>query len=1079
MLHLITGRAGSGKSEAVARGIEARAKNGQRSILIVPEQSSFDAERRLTLRLGDALCPFCEVRSFRRLCADVFARRGGGARPRLSDAARCVLVRRAVASLGDDIVCYRRQRRDTAFFTRAASLIDELKNGGVSPEMLAETAQACPGELSRQKLRELSLIYGAYEAAVRDTFYDGAGELESAASLCPGAGLFAGRAVFLDGFSGFTQPEFSMIAAMAAEAPDVFCALGCDDVWSEADDALAAVRRTARRLLALAKRAGVPADCTVCEGTPRFQSAGLAAAERFFSGGRPQAPSADGVYAALADDLYAETEEAAAEILRLVREEGYDYGDIAVIMRDYARYKAPVERTFARCGIPFFSGETQTMAHSPVILFYLAALSLADGITTDGVTRLLRTSLTRMSDGDADELLSYAFVWSIDGGAWYAPCRGNPDGPDARPDDARLARIEDARARVADWVGGFIDRAKGADGARALREVYALLERCGALEKLENSGAGARAEAGAALALTEQLYEILDGEDAALGETRELLRLMAAAAPVRDIPPALQQVAVGSADRARTDNPRAVFVLGLNDGIFPHTSFDSPLLTFAERELLAGRGAELSRDFEHAAEMEELYLYRAVSAARERLYLLRAQTDGRGASLRTSVAVAAFLETNGANPLPGAGDPLRCAVSESSAQSVYAAALGRGDAAPARTLEASAYGGVCAAVRAAAGVPDFALRDTARLQAYLGKDLTLSASRIETFERCRFAYFLQYTMGVRPLRKAEMSPVEAGTFVHGVLESVLRALGGDLTSVEAPALTALAEEKAQAFLEARIGPLIGTDARLGYLARRLKAQAARLLLRLRAEQQQSLFRPRDFELKIGADVPGAVYETPGGERVRVAGSIDRVDVFEKDGANYVRVIDYKTGDKTFSLSDVYYGLNIQMLLYLFTVCGAGGRYGNSVPAGVLYMPADPRAPQSDDGDAPLAAVRAYRMDGLVLDDPAVVRAMERDGRGIFIPVETDADGNPKKDEKLASLEKLGNIKRHIDGLIVEMAEAVCSGAAEAVPIETGGHVPCEYCDYAAVCRRDRSDARRKAEKLDAKTLFCEGGGGNG
>ncbi|MEA4911824.1 MAG: PD-(D/E)XK nuclease family protein [Oscillospiraceae bacterium] len=1085
MLILITGRAGSGKSETVAQKIEALARNGGRSVLVVPEQASFDAERSLTLRLGDALCPLCEVRSFRRLCADIFAARGGGARRRLSDAARSVLVRRAVSSLGGGLVCFRRMKRDTAFFTAAASLIDELKNGGVTPELLGQTAALCPGALSQQKLRELSQIYAAYEAAIADKFYDGASELQRAAALCPGAGIFSGRTVFLDGFSGFTQPEFSMIAAMAAQAEDVVCALCCGDVWSDADDALAGVRKTARLLLALAKRAGVDTRIELCAGAPRYSAPGLACAERYFSGEKGAEQDARGVFSPVCGDMYDEAAETAAEIARLVREESYDYSDIAVIVRDYSRYRTVIERTFDRFSIPFFSGEERTMEHSPAVLFYLAALELASGISTAALTRLLRTSLTRLSDDSIDELLNYAFVWNIDGGAWYAPFTNNPDGPDARRDDARLARIETARGSVAEWMGAFIDRAKGTDGASALREVYGLFCACGAADGLARAQTDVRAEASAALALTDQLYAILEGEDASIAETRELLRLIAAAAPVREIPPALQQVNVGSADRIRTDNPRAVFILGLNDGVFPRTSFDAPLLSFAERELLAQQGAALSHDFETTVTMEELYLYRAVSAPRERLYLCRPTLDGRGTALRPSAAVAAFIETNGAEAMPA--DPLRRVVNGDTAASVYAAALERGDAALARTLLASGYGGACVAVRAAAQAPAYALLDTEALRRSLGDPLTLSASRIEAFEKCRFSYFLSYTLGIRPLTKAEMSPVEAGTFVHAVIERVMRALGGDLTNVAVPALTTLTEESAQAFLDARIGSLARTDARLQYIAECLKKQAVRLLLRLRREQLQSSFRPRDFELKLGRDVPALVVETPDGDRLRVEGSVDRVDTFEKDGVSYVRVIDYKTGEKHFNLADIFYGLNLQMLLYLFAICdGGGARYKNTIPAGVLYMPADPAAPTVAEERAAQQAERAYRMDGLLLDDPKVLHAMESEGRGIFIPVETDTEGKPihlrgnSQKDKLASLEKLGSIKKHIDATLVEMAQALYAGDIGANPLNADNeNGACTYCEFSAVCRRDRVETERKRETIDTAALFQEGGEGNG
>lgn len=1076
MLRLVIGRAGSGKSELVMKTVEKLTGEGKRCLIVVPEQASFFFERSLALRLKGEPASLAEVKNFKRLCRDIFNERGGGAKRLINDPLRAVLLRRAVHSLKDEIVFYRRHKNDAAFYTLAADVINELKNGGVTCGALLDAAAKAKSPLSEAKMRELSLIWATYEKIIADSFQDGADELTHAAELCGECSFFKGKTVFFDGFTGFTEPEFKMLGGIISSADEVYCTFCCDDIYSDADDSFSFVRKNARRLSALAKKRGSEVYITNSLTTLyRFKAEGLKTAESFFGDGRDLYSSRDGVFLIKGGDLYSEAEQVADEITALVREEGYDYSDIAVIARDTERYRFAVKRTFSLYGIPLFFDENDNMLGTPVIKFFLGALALSDGITTEKLISLLQTSLFGISDEAVDELSNYAFVWNIDGGAWYSPFTKSPDGLDAKPDAERLALIEAARSRAAGLVGEYISAARGLSGREILKQAYSLFERAGAPSAIEKLGDEETRVASKALTLIDSLYDILDGEFTAR-EIERYLTLLASSTPLSDIPPSLCEVTFGAANRMRPANPRAVFVIGLNDGVFPKASFDAPLLSFSERDILSGEGASLSRNFEDCAASEEHFLYRAVTAASERLYLCYSEADQSGSALSASAKVSAFLTRNAAGAPLSEKTAARFVVNDETALRAYANAAEKGDEGLKKALEQSRAAEAVKLAISAAESPSYNISSPDEMLDLLGRDLYLSASRIETYERCPFSYFLKYVMKIEPLRKAEISPLEAGTFVHSVLEAVMKALGGNLLSVDEERLRSLAEESAEAIIRERMGDLIDANARLRYLLERLRAQSARLLLRLREEQEESDFRPCDFELAISDEggVKPTVYTLKDGKTVRVVGKIDRVDVYEAEGKSYIRVVDYKTGDKKFLLSDVYYGLNIQMLLYLFTVCDKeNDRYKNAVPAAVMYMPCDPK-PATEINNAEEAAKRSYRMDGVVYEEAAVVKAMEHSGKGVYIPVTLDKNGEPKKSDRLASFEKLGRIERHIDGIVTDMAATLYDGKIEALPIcKSDGTLACDHCDYAGVCRRDRSDKLRELSKLDKDTLFEE------
>lgn len=250
--------------------------------------------------------------------------------------------------------------------------------------------------------------------------------------------------------------------------------------------------------------------------------------------------------------------------------------------------------------------------------------------------------------------------------------------------------------------------------------------------------------------------------------------------------------------------------------------------------------------------------------------------------------------------------------------------------------------------------------------------------------------------------------------------------------------------------------LPGGGERFGYLITRLKKSVASLLGYLQAEQKQSGFAPAAFELPIdrGSDaVPPLTLRSPDGRQVQVVGKIDRVDVCRREGKSYLRVLDYKTGDKQFSLEDVWCGLDCQMLLYLFALVRQGGdRFENPAAAGVLYLMADP--PPKTVARAEAAGETRYRLDGLILDDPAILRAMDRDATGLFVPFGFKKDGTPRAGDKLASLEKLGRIEARINRLVADMAADLYAGKIDAAPLCKNGRAPCAYCDWRDVCRHE-------------------------
>lgn len=1124
MLRLILGVSGTGKTGRVMAEIKARAAAHRRSILLAPEQFSSSAETMAYRALGDALGAYVDVYSFTSFAERVLKEYGGVAAKTLTEPARVVAVRRAMDTLGDELPTYRRHRRSMGFCSLCADAIEELKTAGADPRALLDAADAA-GE-DGKKLHELGLIFAAYEALIAGSAMDPADRITAAAGrLLPEA--LADRAVFIDGFDGFTAPEYRMLKTLLC-AEECTVTLCCDGL-ADAEEGLglfSPVKKTANRLVRLAREQGVAvaaphrmredfrhrgapvlAAVNACLAFGRADAEELLcpASEGLHGARAPENPGADGIlnsaavcapeiahaekapegafFVTPAAGVYAECKAAACRIAALVREQGLRYGDIAVICRVLDDYAAPLRYEFALADIPYFSDENVSPEHTAPAAFFTAALTLLSrGVSTEALLGLLKTDLCGFAPQEIAALENYAYTWRLGAADWRAPFTKNPDGFGAQATaetDAELARVEELRGRVVSRVEHFLQAARGQTAAGLSAQLYALLQAFGgeaqtvaAAEAFEAAGDLLRARAVYAawehvMNLLDQMAQLLGEDVVSPQEYAELFALLLRAARLGHVPETQDAVLVTTADRMRLDRPAVCFVLGVGEGHFPRLLGASGLLSHADRELLVKSGLEMPGSYENRTLLEQMFFYRALTAPACALYVSYVAPEAGGAPL--SAAMEPLVRALA--PRPDVLSAAQYAPTPAAALDLLGASY-REDTPTVAALEAalrqegSARESLAAMARAG-GASTFRARETQTLAALLGERLTLSPTRVEQYYRCRFSYFLQYVLRIRPRRRAELSPVESGSFIHYILEHVLRAAGASFADLPAEELTRLADAAADDYV-AQFMPAAGR--RFGYLVERIKHGVARLLAFLQAEQAQSRFHPVALEQEIGGagGVPPLTLHTPDGRTVRVQGKIDRVDVMEQGGRSYLRVIDYKTGAKAFSLDEVYCGLNTQMLLYLFTLCSnAADQYPNPVAAGVLYLAGDP-APQAGSREE-AAQPPVYHMDGIVLNDAAVVRGMDRDATGLFVPFSFAKSGAPRASAKLASLEKLGEIQKHIEALVLEMARGLYAGEIEAVPLRTKAHCPCDACDYRPVCLHE--DGRGEAMVSAPKDAF--------
>lgn len=1092
-IKFVTGTAGSGKTYYARHKAVELALAGKRAAILVPEQFSFETERAMLELLEPKYADRVEVFSFTKLAAKIARQVGGIAGRRLDECGRAAVMNVAMTSVQDYLTLYAGGRRGQDLIANMLTAVGEFKSCAISPEMLAEAAENAQESVLSQKLRELSLIYGAYNACIANIgSIDPLDDLTRLAKNLEQVAYFDGMTVIADSFTGFTGQEMAVLRPIIQQCDCFTMTLCCDPNGhhskTDGTDIFAAVRKTADEL----SRFSDTIEWEALTPHERFHDEALGYVEagvfRAKHGDNYDRPT-DNVVLYAAADKYDEAEFAAREIRRLVREKGLRWRDFALICRTASEYQVQTLRALALQGIPCFCDKRVPVTELPVIRFVLAALDIVSGRwRSEDIFRWIKTGMVRdISMAEAARLENYCFIWSINGKEWRQEFTQSPYGYSDREDEAEqeiLAGINISRKCVVNLLEAFETavRDETASGRDMAAAIYQLIESAGAAEciermlpKLSPADADAQGQVWNALMnILDQLAEILGETHIAFKEFAELLTLMIGLCDIGKIPQGMDEAVFGTADRIRTADTRVVFVLGANDGVFPLMPVSGGVFTDSERKALMEMQLPIVGDMEESTVSEQFLAYAAMTCASDKLYVSYSKAGG-GEVLYCSEIVT---ELRRIVPQCTQIEP-RQNVTLDMIENVEAGFLLAAECIH-QTDEFShalaecyrrreEYADKIEVVRHAGVVGRRTLHSQSAAYSLFGRNINISASKVECFYRCKFMYFCQYGMKATPRRRAELNPLEYGSVVHYVLEQLLQQY--DLGSLVNDGHL---KEKISPILEEYLNEVMGgsemKSARFLYLFKRLAETLAILAVQLGEEFAKSLFAPYSFELPIGeGSVKPLQLGLSDGTHITVGGKIDRVDIFRNNGVSYVRVVDYKTGSKEFVLSDILSGLNMQMLIYLDIICDNALSEEEFSPAGVVYSPASLGKIAGQRGETSFDEERQelLKKNGLIVDDSEVINAMEI---GMEKKVDKKANASVKGATTfrsaatyVADTEQFKEIRGYVRGLLREMGESLHHGDIEALPAK-GSYDACAYCNYRVMCSQEQKEFGREIKK---------------
>jgi len=977
------------------------------------------------------------------------------------------------------------------------------------------------------KLHDLHLIYNDFEKALLGKYVDSDDYLNLAASKIPMWEDLKNAEVYIDGFDSFTPQEFTVIAALLQTVKRVTVTLTLDRIYEgRIPNDLTLFRTTAKacvKLLNLVEEEGILCEePVICEGNRKLKFEGLRALEKNFEK-RPYVtgPVDGSVKIVEAVNRREEIEACAREILQLVRDEGYRYRDLAVLTRDLSGYRELVETIFVDYGIPFFIDQKRVMHHHPLIELIRSSLdAIVQNWRYEAVFRAFKTDLFYpLGDDiqkwreDVDLLENYALAFGIHGQHWrtkeawiYREYRGldERDVPQSKQEKAKQKELNRIRMSLSDPLLQLEQKIKRARTVRDQAfELYRFLEGLNIPEKMERLRDQAEKEGRldearehdqvwkAVIDLLDQLVEAAGRETMSLEQFTRILDTGLDELRFALVPPALDQVLVGAIDRTRTSGIRVAFILGVNEGILPQKPHEDGLLSDNDREQLSERQVELAPNAREQLLHEEYFIYRAFSTPSDRLYLSYPLASEAGDSLMPSPIIHRLEKMfPGLIPVFVSGEPYEVPEEEQwpfvvpSMRTInHTASLLRRyqKGYPLSELWWGVYNWFIQ-------TPEWRKRTMKVLssrfyenkeeklsrelaEALYGREIQASVSRMELFNGCPFAQFSSYGLRLKEREVFRLEAPDIGQLFHAALRKMTEILTSqnrlwaDLTKAECESLAYEVIEQLAPRLQREI---LLSSARFHYLKRKLRNTVSRSAWALTRQAKASGFSPVALEVPFGPgkDLPPLQFTLPNGVKMEVVGRIDRVDKGKTSQGTLLRIIDYKSSEKDIKLSDVYYGLALQMLAYLDVVLTHSKTWlgVDSEPAGVLYFHVhNPMLSVSEaltDEDIEKELFKKFKMKGLILKDEDVAKLMDQTlDKGVssmVIPAAIKKDGTFKANSKVASREDFQMLRRHVRDVMTRAGSEITDGVVDIAPYKMGEATPCRFCAFKPVCQFDQS-----------------------
>lgn len=1047
MLQFIYAKPSSNKTNTVLTKIKELTLNEKKCMLIVPEQYTFETEKAVLHFFGDKVALNINVLSFTRLIEEVGRISGGLAGTVLSDCDKVIFMKKALKSVSLELTLWSNYTNSITFAKTILDTVGEFKINSITPNDILSAADTAESSKLKAKLKDLALIYRAYDEVVGEKFIDPADNLTKLYNSLIDCKFFEGKTVFIDSFKGFTGAQYKIIERILSQADDVYISLINNPENSKEFNVFTNIRATAEHIIKIANRFKLELFKPIILNDTNSQSIGITELEKLISGdNNAKNITNDDIFICKASTLYDEANFVARTIRKFVRTGEYRFRDFVIIARDAEMYKQAISSACKQNKVALFFDNRTALSAFPLARAAEAAINSLD-FSTNNILQFHKTGLGTLSFDEISVLENYTYLWNINGKAWLEDWVADPRGfindKDSKTDES-LKNINLIRQKailpIINFKKKFNENAK--EMATALIELF---EECNCSEKLAELSQNFTDTF--TLDYLKQAYEeyikILDSlvscfceEKISKNEFLEAITLAVSLTDIGTIPQTLDEVTFGSADRIRTSHPKITFILGANQGVFPQNITNSGVFNTFERKNLIDNGLNISDNSIFSSIDEDYLVYCNLCSPKDKLYICFSKITLSGETLEPSAFVGKIKDFFEISEILEPCENLSEENLPETADSTFSEFCKRIITNPDDAiLLKNAISNTDNIEKLLSR--NYSLNTDVATELY-GKNIRMSASRFDTFSRCHFSYFCRYGLNTKKLQPADFDVMQRGTIVHYVLEKIINNHKENSHILTANDLDKLTDKYINEYLDSILGYRSLETKRLQFVVSRISRSLKDVVHHIFKELNQSGFKPVACELKIGqgSDFGELFFDFDGG-KISLSGSIDRVDEYN----GYIRVIDYKTGTKSFKLPDILFGLNLQMLIYLYALTRRKSIPDTSAAA-ILYQPS--KRDINDNGMA---------MNGLLQSDIDLIKAMDKEGKGEFVPkLSLNKDGTlSKRSNSFIEPQRFTEIFDYIEKLMRKTGNSIIGGDISVSPIDGRESPACKYCDYSAVC----------------------------
>ena len=1132
-LRFCFGPSGSGKSHRIYEEIMQRAAEepGRNFLIIVPDQFTMQTQKDLVMRSDWDGILNIDVLSFGRLSHRILEEVGTKEMPVLDDTGKSLVLQKVAEDLKEQLPAMGSLLHKQGYIHEVKSAISEFMQYGISTQDMDKliTSAQKRGALA-MKLKDLKTLYRGFQDYIRDHFITTEETLDVLRRSLSKSKILKGSVVVFDGFTGFTPIQNRLIQELMRVCVEtivtVTIGVGEDPYKMDGEQKLFHLsKKTVADLEKLAAEAEVERgeDLFVKGGPNRFAKApALHYLEQnlFRYQYEPYVGEQQEIHMFEALSPREEVHQTALYIRHLIREQGMTYRDIAVVIGDLEGYASYVETEFGQLEIPCFLDRTRGIVLNPMIEYIKSALQLyIKDFSYDTVFHFLRSGMADISREEIDELENYVIRTGARGYRTYSrlftrrmeELQENAEGSE-QAEEKTMERLNRIRQQFMDAVE-ILHMGSQEKAGDYVSHLYDFLEQNQVQQKLlnyqqqfEKEGDLSRAREYAqiyrlVMDLLDQVYELLGEEEISRQEFADILEAGFGEITVGTIPQNVDRIVVGDMERTRLKQVKVLFFLGVNDGNIPKNASKGGIISDMDREFLIESGTEMAPSPRQQMYIQRLYLYLNMTKPSEQLYLSYAKVNSEGKGIRPSYLIDTVRKLFPAMSVEYPQNRSRLEQIEGRQEGAryLAEELREYVEGTLPEEERQDFYLMYRAYEADAAGRDLLTRAAFRryresglsrivARALYGQQLENSVSRLETYAACACRHFLQYGLSLQEREEFGFEASDMGTVYHAVLENFAGKLAeSNLTwwdFTEDFAAKAV-KESVEAYAATYGETVLYSSARNEYAITRMSRILTRTVLTLQKHLKQGSFQPDDYELsfRFAEDLDSIHVDLSEDEKMHLQGRIDRIDVSEDAEHVYVKVIDYKSGNRKFDLAALYYGLQLQLVVYMNAAMEMESRKHldkEIVPAALLYYHIDDPTIETPveltDEQINEQILAKLRMNGVVNSDPEVVERLDRymQDKSVVIPVEKKKDGSFSARSGVLSREEMQLISSYVDAKIRSIGREILDGKIAANPYEKGNEEACTYCAYKKVCGFDGSIPgyeKRQLEDLDKQALM--------